>query len=105
MAKAPLGTLRFLSLADGLSYLVLLGIAMPLKYLADWPWGVKTVGPIHGALFLGLIAATLLAWRNYRWPLRHPALIVACAFLPFAPFLLDRWLKKLAEPILSPSGQ
>ena len=59
--------LRKISLAEGISYLLLLGIAMPLKYWAGLPLAVKIVGSIHGALFVVFCAALLRALVAARW--------------------------------------
>ena len=53
--------LRWIGIAEGISYLVLLGIAMPLKYIFDLPLGVKITGWIHGLLFVLYIGAVLKA--------------------------------------------
>lgn len=53
--------LRLIGFAEGISTLVLFGIAMPLKYLADLPLAVKIVGSIHGILFIALILAFVYA--------------------------------------------
>ncbi|HTO03360.1 MAG TPA: DUF3817 domain-containing protein, partial [Opitutus sp.] len=49
--KTPLSRLRFIGWWEGVSFLVLLGIAMPLKYLAGEPAAVRVVGMAHGILF------------------------------------------------------
>ena len=46
-------TLRILGNIEGVSYLLLLGVAMPMKYFFDLPLAVKIVGMVHGVLFLG----------------------------------------------------
>jgi integral membrane protein len=57
-----LSFLRHAALAEAVSYLLLLGVAMPLKYLAGQPRAVSIVGMIHGVLFLVLCWALLQAW-------------------------------------------
>ena len=52
----PLRQLRLVALLEGTSFVVLLFIAMPLKYLADLPLAVRIVGSVHGALFLMFLA-------------------------------------------------
>jgi integral membrane protein len=85
--------LRRVALAEGFSFLILLGVAMPLKYLAAMPWAVRIVGWAHGILFVGFCAALGLAMRERRWPLRRSAVIFVAGLVPFGPFLVDRRLK------------
>jgi integral membrane protein len=86
--------LRLSSLADGLSYLVLLGIAMPLKYMADMPLAVRIVGSLHGAMFVALSLFLLLALIRKKLSFGWCVIVFLCALVPFAPFVLDRKLKE-----------
>lgn len=90
MLSNPVPFLRKVALAEAVSYLILLGIAMPLKYLAGQPLAVKMVGMIHGVLFVILCAALLRVLLAARWPLSRCALIFIASFIPFVPFFLDR---------------
>ena len=88
--KKPVPFLRSVALAEAVSYLILLGIAMPLKYLAGQPLAVKIVGTIHGALFVILCVALLRVLLEAKWPFSRCLLIFIASFLPFVPFFLDR---------------
>ena len=90
-----LGRLRLASILDGVSYLVLLGIAMPLKYFVDMPMAVTIVGSIHGGLFLALCLFLLLALIDNTLSFGWCVIVFLCALVPLAPFVLDRKLKKL----------
>jgi integral membrane protein len=57
----PLVRFRVVSLLEGLSYVALMGIAMPLKYLAGNPGAVRIAGTIHGGLFVLFVLALVLA--------------------------------------------
>ena len=85
--------LRLLSLAEGVSTLVLFGIAMPLKYLAGMPLAVSIVGSLHGLLFVGLVAMFLLAVRRVPIPPGLAFAGIIAAIVPGGPFVMDRWLK------------
>lgn len=91
--KNPVTPLRFVSLAEGISYLVLLGIAMPLKYGANLPEAVRIVGSIHGGLLVVFCAVLLRAWLGARWPLSRAALVFVASLIPFAAFWMDRRLR------------
>jgi integral membrane protein len=87
--NTPLGRLRVIGFWEGLSFLVLLGIAMPLKYLAGWPDAVRVVGMAHGILFMLYVAAAIQAALEYDWPWRRTALILLASVLPAGPFVVD----------------
>src|SRR5437870_3276236 len=85
--------LRSAALLEGVSYLVLLFIAMPLKYLWHRPLAVRIAGSLHGLLFIALAIAVLRALRS-RGKSRHWAARVAvAALIPFGTFWLDRELR------------
>jgi len=78
---------------EGISFLVLLLIAMPLKYLAGQPEAVRIVGTAHGALFVLYVLALLLAAFNRKW---QPGIVLGgfiASVVPLGPFVFDRWLK------------
>ncbi len=77
--------------------LVLLGIAMPLKYVWGFEKAVTIVGSIHGGIFCLYAAAILYAAVRVKWNLLWPAAAVAAAFVPFANFVLDWRLKKVQD--------
>jgi len=90
LVKSPVPFLRRVALIEGVSFLVLLGIAMPLKYFANMPMPVKIVGWAHGILFLIFCAALLRTKLVARWPVQRCAVVFVAGLLPFGPFLLDR---------------
>lgn len=94
MLSTPLGRLRAVGLLEGISFLVLLGIAMPLKYMAGRPTAVSVVGMAHGILFVLYGLAVLHVWVARRWPVEKALLAVMAAVVPFGPFLLDGRLKR-----------
>ena len=89
---------RVVGWLEAMSFLLLLFVAMPLKYVALQPLGVRIVGPIHGALFVGSVALVLFAARKERWDLGRITTLVVAAFLPFGPLLVDRVLRPAESP-------
>ena len=89
--------LRILALTEGVSTLLLFGVAMPLKYAADMPMAVTVVGMIHGLLFVGLVAMFFMAIR--RVPISSKLAIAGMvgAVVPFGPFVVDSWLSKIGK--------
>ncbi|MBB6098592.1 integral membrane protein [Deinobacterium chartae] len=100
MFRNSLLRLRWVGLLEGTSFLLLLGVAMPLKYLADVPQAVEVVGLLHGILFVLYLLAVIETGIALRWPpLRWGAALLA-AVLPFGPFVFDRRLRLEAQPSL-----
>lgn len=97
MLSSPIGRLRAIGFVEGVSYLLLLGVAMPLKYAADMPLATKIAGWPHGLLFVALCVLLLQAKLEYDWPLKRAAIVFVAALLPFGPFLIDSRLKQWAE--------
>jgi integral membrane protein len=85
--------LRIVAFLEGVSFLILLFIAMPLKYLAGQPLAVRVVGLIHGILFLVFLVALYRAARARQWPGRRSALAFVASLVPFGTFVLDRSLR------------
>jgi integral membrane protein len=84
---------RWVALLEGVSFLVLLGIAMPLKYLAGQPLAVRLVGSAHGALFVAYVVLVAALFFARRWPLSRAAQALALSVVPFGTFALDRRLR------------
>ena len=80
-------------MTEAVSFLVLLGIAMPMKYLAGQPMAVKIVGWAHGVLFIGFCVALMQARAAANWGLARTGLLFVAALVPFGPFLVDRRLR------------
>ena len=88
--------LRLASILDGISYLILLGIAMPLKYLAGEPLAVRIVGMAHGVLFLALCLFLLEVFVRKKLSFGWCVIVFLCALFPFAPFFLEKKLKAIS---------
>jgi integral membrane protein len=95
--SSALTRLRIVSLLEGWSFVLLLFVAMPLKYLAGQPEAVRVVGMAHGVLFVLCVAAAVHAHLLYRWPVKRTLLIVAATLLPFGPFVADRQILRPLE--------
>jgi len=83
-----------MGLIEGGSLLVLLFLAMPLKYWFDIPQAVSVVGALHGLLFITYcLFIAYITWK-IRWSLKWAAGAVVVAFIPFGNFVFDNYLKK-----------
>ena len=91
--------LRVAGIAEGISFILLLTIAMPMKYYMDMPEAVKVVGWAHGVLFIAYGLAVLLAIRAMRWNFLSVVLALAASVVPFGTFILDRQLRRRAQEL------
>lgn len=89
--------LRWLGLVEGVSTVVLFGVAMPLKYLADMPFAVRIAGSVHGVLFLALVTMFVVGTKQIPIPGRLAAAGIVGAVFPFGPFVVDRWLGRVGS--------
>ena len=91
---------RKIAFAEGVSFLVLLFIAMPLKYLANRPMPVTVVGGLHGFLFVAFIVMALAAMNRYKknWGWLIKSFIAS--IIPFGTFWMDHIQWKKEEAIL-----
>ena len=87
--RTSLGRLRVIGWWEGVSFLLLLGVAMPLKYFADMPLAVRYVGMAHGVLFILYVLAAFHAAFEHRWPWKRTALVLVASLLPAGPFIVD----------------
>lgn len=87
--KTSIGRLRVIGTWEGASFLVLLCIAMPLKYWAGEPGAVRVVGMAHGILFILYVGAAIQAAVEHNWPWRRTAVVLLASLLPAGPFVVD----------------
>lgn len=87
--NTALGRFRAIAFAEGVSYLLLLFVAMPLKYLADMPMAVKATGWLHGLLFVMFIISLMEVSLRLRWSVVKVGLAFLSSLLPFGTFILD----------------
>jgi len=92
--NAALRNLTIMGYLEGMSFLLLLGIAMPLKYMLGMPEAVSYIGPVHGVLFVAYIMVLIITAGRIKLPLWALPAGVLGSFLPFGPFIFDHLLKK-----------
>lgn len=96
--------LRYIGIAEGISFLVLLLIAMPLKYFFGIPIAVKVVGWMHGVLFVLYILVVLLAIRAMEWGFLGVIIALLASLIPGGTFALDKSWKRRAEMLAQRSA-
>jgi integral membrane protein len=85
-----------IAILEGIAFLVLLVIAMPLKYMADIPQAVSVVGALHGVLFVMYAIWLAVVKFKYDWSINKAGIAFIASFIPFGTFILDRKLKQEA---------
>ena len=91
-------SLRVVGFLEGISFLLLIFIAMPLKYIWDNPILVKYVGMGHGVLFIAFLVVLFVVCEKQKWSLKMFLLGLIASILPFGPFVFDHKLKALQQP-------
>ncbi|MDQ3016945.1 MAG: DUF3817 domain-containing protein [Bacteroidota bacterium] len=91
------GRFHVIAIAEGISFLVLLGIAMPLKYFAGLPQAVLMVGWIHGLLFVLYVIALCNVRSVHHWNFKKFFLAGLASLIPFGPFIMDKKLLRDKE--------
>ena len=81
---------KWTSILEGTSFLLLLFIAMPLKYIWHWPQMVEVVGMAHGVLFVAYIFGAFLLYKPMQWSLKTLFIICISSVLPFGPFYVEK---------------
>lgn len=79
---------------EGASFVLLLGVAMPLKYLAGMPMAVRIVGMAHGILFMAYVWMVIDALTHRGWPLRRMLVALLAGVLPFGTFVFEARLRR-----------
>ena len=79
-----------LSFLEGISFLLILFVTMPLKYIYDYPQANKVVGMIHGVLFIAYVVIALMLKPEQKWSLKDTAIILLCSIIPFGTFWMDK---------------
>lgn len=85
---------RLISFIEGISFLVLVFIAMPLKYLAGIPLAVKIAGMTHGILFILFVIALVMAYKKYSWNNTLTFKLFVYSVIPFGFILIEKTIMK-----------
>ena len=96
MISLSIRTLRILGNIEGVSYLLLLGVAMPMKYFFEMPMAVKIVGMAHGVLFIAYCLLLAVQMRVNKWNLLFGIYLFVATLIPFGTFVTDHKLSKIS---------
>ncbi|EMY60837.1 DUF3817 domain-containing protein [Leptospira terpstrae] len=92
LLQTKLGRFRILAFLEGLSFLTILFVTMPLKYLFQNPGPNKIVGLIHGLLFLLYLVELFQVKVELEWKAKKTALAALASVVPFGTFVAERYL-------------
>lgn len=104
MFDSALTRFRIISAIEGLSYLILVFIAMPIKYLGDNPYYVKIFGMAHGVLFIIFMISLFETKRKDSWDIGFTFQLFVLSLIPFGAFNIENKVKP-QEEIVSKSDQ
>jgi integral membrane protein len=90
LINSSLGRLRIIAFVEGVSFLILLFIAMPLKYMWGQPNAVRSFGSLHGLLFVLYVLYVFLCKAEYGWSNRKALILLAISVVPFGNFYADK---------------
>lgn len=94
MRETVIHRFRVMGFIEGASLLILLFIAMPLKYAAGIPEAVRIVGSLHGFFFILYMLMIVYVTFKIRWSFIWVGSALAVAFIPFGNIMLDRFVKR-----------
>lgn len=95
LLKTAIGRFRIIGFLEGTSLLLLLGVAMPVKYILGNPALVQSIGMIHGLLFILYVLFTINMRSTYSWNLLTTGKVLLGSVVPFGTFYIDaKVLKK-----------
>ena len=94
MLNTTFSRFRLISFIEGISFLLLVFIAMPLKYFAGIPLAVKIAGMTHGILFILFIIALIMAYKKYSWNNSLTFKLFVYSIIPFGFILIEKTIMK-----------
>lgn len=87
---------RLIAILEGISFILLLGIAVPLKYLYGYTEATKEVGMAHGILFILYCVMIIPVREKFSWSLKQSLMAFAASLLPFGTFIADYiWFRNI----------
>ncbi|CAN5386920.1 DUF3817 domain-containing protein [soil metagenome] len=97
MFNTNLGRLRILAWLEGISFLLLIGVGMPLKYLWEMPMPNLVIGMGHGILFISYCLWVMIVRSEKQWLIKKTLLALFASLLPFGTFVADTKIFKLEK--------
>ena len=93
MIKKNVKNFGLINSIEGYSYLLLLFVAMPLKYMMGFAIATKVVGMIHGILFMAFMYLLVVAWQEAKWSTKETLIFFIASLIPFGTFFTKKKIK------------
>ena len=84
-----LGRLRIIGFLEGISFILLIGIGMPLKYFGGYEHATQDLGMAHGVLFIMYVISVIPVKMELKWSFYTTALVLLASLLPFGTFVAE----------------
>jgi len=95
LLNSSIGRLRIVAFFEGISFLLILFVTMPMKYMFDMPLGNKIIGTLHGALFIIYILMAFNVHFEYKWKFTKTTwMVLLASIVPFGTFWVDKKILK-----------
>ena len=89
LLNSHLGRLRIIGFLEGMSFLILMFVGMPLKYYFGYPHATQDIGMAHGVLFILYILMLIPVRKEFNWSFKTTSLSFVASVLPFGTFVAD----------------
>ena len=89
LLKTNIGRLRIIGFFEGVSFLLLMGVGMPLKYYGGYPHATQDIGMAHGILFIGYVISVFPARKDLKWSNSITFWVLLASVIPFGTFIAD----------------
>ena len=89
LLNTHIGRLRIIGFLEGLSFILLMGIGMPLKYYWGYEHATQDLGMVHGVLFIGYIISVFPVRKDLKWSNSTTLLVLLASIIPFGTFVAD----------------
>lgn len=91
---------KYLAIIEGYSFLLILFITMPLKYLAGMGMPNKIIGMAHGILFLSYLVVAVLVAQEKKWHIKDTLIVMVMSVIPFGTFWMEKeYLEEVKETV------
>jgi len=92
LLHSHIGRLRIIGFLEGVSFLLLMFVAMPLKYYWGYEHATQDIGMAHGVLFIGYVIAVFPVRKDLKWSNKTTLLVLLASIIPLGTFVADHKL-------------
>ena len=85
-----LKTFKIVALLEGISFIIMMLVGMPLKYIGGNDILIKKLGMPHGILFMAYVVIAILIYSQMKWTIKDLLIVLACSLIPFGTFWMDK---------------